>query len=89
MRGRTGRAAFILTVLIVTAHFGTYTYAAPFRQQVAGAASVTLFLLVSGIGGGVGNFAAGASARRRLRATLITGAVAFASATACCPCSAP
>ncbi|HEX6686466.1 MAG TPA: MFS transporter [Candidatus Limnocylindrales bacterium] len=85
VRGRTGRTALILTVLVVTAHFGTYTYVTPFLQQVTGVASVTPFLLVYGIAGVVGNFVAGASVRRRLRATLIAGAAALASATALLP----
>jgi predicted MFS family arabinose efflux permease len=85
VRGRTGRTAAILTVLIVTAHFGTYTYVTPFLQQVTGAGSVTPYLLVYGIAGVVGNFVAGATVRRRLRATLITGAAALASATALLP----
>ncbi|MFG3423683.1 MFS transporter [Micromonospora sp. NPDC047730] len=83
--GRTGRTAVILTVLVVTAHFGTYTYLTPFLQQVTGVGSVTPFLLIYGLGGVVGNFVAGASVRRRLRATLITGAAALASATALLP----
>jgi predicted MFS family arabinose efflux permease len=85
VRGRTGRTAAILTVLIVTAHFGTYTYVTPFLQQVTGAGSVTAYLLVYGIAGVVGNFVAGASVRRRLRATLIASAAALASATALLP----
>jgi predicted MFS family arabinose efflux permease len=85
LRGRTGRTATILTVLIVTAHFGTYTYVTPFLQQVTGIGSVTPFLLVYGIAGVLGNFVAGAIVRRRLRATLIAAAAALASATALLP----
>jgi predicted MFS family arabinose efflux permease len=85
VRGRTGRTAVFLTVLIVTAHFATYTYVTPFLQQVTGVGSVTPFLLVYGIAGVVGNVVAGASVRRRLRATLIACAAALASTTALLP----
>ncbi|MEV4756316.1 MFS transporter [Micromonospora sp. NPDC049559] len=84
-RGRTSRTAMVLTVLVVTAHFGTYTYVTPFLQQVAGIDSVTPFLLVYGIAGVVGNFVAGTTVRLRLRATLIASAVGLASATALLP----
>lgn len=85
VRGRIGRTALMLTVLVVTAHFGTYTYVTPFLQQISGAGSVTLFLLVYGIAGVVGNFVAGTSVRRRLRATLIASAAALALTTALLP----
>ena len=85
VRGRTGRTAVILTVLVVTAHFGTYTYVTPFLQQVTGVGSVTPYLLVYGIAGVVGNFVAGTTVRLRLRATLIASAVMLASAIALLP----
>jgi predicted MFS family arabinose efflux permease len=85
VRGRSGRTAVILTVLIVTAHFGTYTYVTPFLHQVTGVGSVTPFLLAYGIAGVVGNFVAGTLVRRRLRATLIASAAALAAATALLP----
>ncbi|MDO3703277.1 MFS transporter [Micromonospora sp. C28SCA-DRY-2] len=78
---RTGRTALVLTVLVVTAHFGTYTYVTPFLQHVTGVGTVTPFLLVYGIAGVVGNFIAGATVRLRLRATMIASAVALAAAT--------
>ncbi|WP_243710222.1 MFS transporter [Micromonospora sp. KC213] len=83
--GSTGRTALILTALVVTAHFGTYTYVTPFLQQVTGVGSVTPFLLVYGVAGVVGNFVAGAAVRLRLRATMTASAVALASATAMLP----
>lgn len=85
VRGRTGRTALILTVLVVTAHFGAYTYVTPFLQHVTGVGSVTPFLLVYGIAGVLGNFVAGATVRLRLRATLVASAVALASATGLLP----
>ncbi|WP_243705978.1 MFS transporter [Micromonospora sp. KC721] len=82
--GSTGRTAVILTALVVTAHFGTYTYVTPFLQ-VTGVGSVTPFLLVYGVAGVVGNFVAGAAVRLRLRATMTASAVALASVTAMLP----
>jgi predicted MFS family arabinose efflux permease len=81
VRHRTGRTAMILTILVVTAHFGTYTYVTPFLEDVAGVAEVTGFLLAYGIAGVVGNFVAGAAVRRRPRATLIAAAAMLATAT--------
>ncbi|MDC7340266.1 MFS transporter [Streptomyces lydicus] len=56
------RFALLLTFLIVLAHFGTYTYVTPFLQQVtrAGDGQVTVFLLVYGVAGILGNFVGGA-----------------------------
>lgn len=85
VRDRTGRTALTLTVLIVTAHFGTYTYVTPLLQQVTAVGSVTPFLLVYGVAGVVGNFIAGANVRLRLQATLIASAVALAAATGLLP----
>ncbi|MEU9826312.1 MFS transporter [Micromonospora chersina] len=84
-RSHTGRTALVLTVLVVTAHFGTYTYVTPFLQQTTGVGSVTPFLLVYGIAGVAGNFVAGATVRHRLRTTLVVSAVALAAATALLP----
>ncbi|MGW4946882.1 MFS transporter [Actinoplanes sp. NPDC004185] len=84
-RHRTGRTALVLTVLVVTAHFGTYTYVTPFLKQATGVDSVTPFLLVYGIAGVMGNFIAGTTVRHRLQVTLIVSAVVLAAATALLP----
>jgi predicted MFS family arabinose efflux permease len=86
--GRTSRMSLVLTVLVVMAHFGTYTYVTPFLRQVTGAGSVTPFLLVYliyGAAGVVGNFVGGTTVRTRLRGTLTTGPVALTVATALLP----
>ncbi|WP_371526507.1 MFS transporter [Streptomyces sp. NBC_01283] len=83
-RVRVGLAA---TFLIVTAHFGTYTYVTPFLAEVthAGPRTVTLFLLAYGAAGVLGNFLAGAWARRAPRATFATAAGLLATATLLLP----
>ncbi|MCP3799444.1 MFS transporter [Allokutzneria sp. A3M-2-11 16] len=61
LRRRDIRIGLVVTALIVTAHFATYTYITPFLQEVTRTDSVTLFLLVYGMAGVVGNFLSGAS----------------------------
>ncbi|MBF6435870.1 MFS transporter [Nocardia cyriacigeorgica] len=67
---RTGLAAI---VSIVTAHFTAFTYVRPALEQLAGldASAVSTLLLLYGLCGLIGNFAAGAAAARRVRATLL------------------
>ncbi|MGV9778058.1 MFS transporter [Streptosporangium sp. NPDC003464] len=81
------RVGLVLTVLIVTAHFGTYTYVTPFLRQVTGVSPdlITVFLLVYGVAGIVGNFVAGVTVTRRLRATFITSGCMLAGATLLLP----
>ncbi|MFF9509878.1 MFS transporter [Streptomyces sp. NPDC014724] len=82
--GRSGtRFALLITFLIVLSHFATYTYVTPFLEQVthAGPAVITVFLLVYGAAGIVGNFLGGSLvARRPLTATaLAAGSIAAAT----------
>ncbi|MFE7306813.1 MFS transporter, partial [Streptomyces sp. NPDC057546] len=51
------RFALLITFLIVLSHFATYTYVTPFLERVthAGPALITVFLLVYGAAGIVGN----------------------------------
>jgi predicted MFS family arabinose efflux permease len=74
----------IVTALLVTGHFAAYTYVRPFLEQesAAGPGLVGVMLLVYGVAGVVGNFAAGARAARDPRRVLITLAVLIAVATA-------
>ncbi|WP_219418851.1 MFS transporter [Pseudonocardia nigra] len=71
-----------VVVLLVTGHFGAYTYVRPVLEQLGrlDAALVGTLLLVYGIAGVVGNFVAGAAAQRSVRATLqvLCGLVACA-----------
>ncbi|MGW1655385.1 MFS transporter [Streptomyces atratus] len=81
------RFALLLTFLIVLSHFATYTYVTPFLEQVthAGPALITVFLLVYGAAGIVGNFVGGALVTRRPRAAVSLAAGLIAAATALLP----
>lgn len=63
----------LLVAFLVTAHFAAYTYVRPILEDRTGLSSgaVAVSLLVYGVFGVVGNFAAGASAARRARPTLL------------------
>ncbi|MFJ9678088.1 MFS transporter [Streptomyces sp. NPDC101194] len=86
--GRSGtRFALLITFLIVLSHFATYTYVTPFLEQVtrAGPAVITVFLLVYGAAGIIGNFLGGALVvRRPLTATALAAGL-IAAATALLP----
>ncbi|MEV7127559.1 MFS transporter [Streptomyces sp. NPDC093260] len=81
------RFALLLTVLVVLAHFGTYTYVTPFLEQVtdAGSGLITVFLLVYGAAGILGNFLGSSLVARRPRATFGTAAGLIAAATLLLP----
>ncbi|MDP9844016.1 MFS transporter [Streptosporangium lutulentum] len=87
LRGAGVRAGLVLTFLIVMAHFGTYTYVTPFLQQVTQVSPglITTFLLVYGIVGIAGNFIAGMTATRNLRATFVVSGCMIAGATLLLP----
>ncbi|MEE1771858.1 MFS transporter [Streptomyces sp. JV185] len=81
------RFALVLTFLVVLSHFATYTYVTPFLERVTHAvpALITVFLLVYGAAGIVGNFAGGALVTRRPRAAVCLAAGLIAAATALLP----
>lgn len=83
-RVRVGLAA---TFLVVTAHFGTYTYVTPFLADIthAGPGLITVYLLAYGVAGIVGNFLAGAWVRRALRGTFAVATGLLATATSLLP----
>ncbi|MCX5341628.1 MFS transporter [Streptomyces atratus] len=86
--GRTGtRFALLLTFLIVLSHFSTYTYVTPFLEQVTRAdpALITVFLLVYGTAGIVGNFVGSSLVSRRPRTAICLAAGMIAAATALLP----
>lgn len=80
-------AALAMTVLVVLAHFGAYTYVAPFLSTVthAGPGTITLFLLAYGAAGIVGNFAGGSTVGRHPRATFAAAAALISVATLLLP----
>ncbi|WP_017593005.1 MFS transporter [Nocardiopsis potens] len=63
----------IVVTALVTAHFAAYTYVRPVLEEHGGLApsGVAFLLLVYGLFGLAGNFAAGALAARRPRATVL------------------
>ncbi|MFF6804013.1 MFS transporter [Streptomyces sp. NPDC012616] len=81
------RFALLLTVLVVLAHFATYTYVTPFLEQVTDVSSglITVFLLVYGAAGILGNFLGGSLVARHPRATFGTAAGMIAAATLLLP----
>ncbi|QLJ04104.1 MFS transporter [Streptomyces sp. NEAU-sy36] len=87
LRSVNTRFALLLTFLAVLAHFGTYTYVTPFLEQVthAGSQLITVFLLVYGAAGIVGNFLGGAVVSRHPRATFGLAAGMIATVTLLLP----
>ncbi|MBM4823531.1 MFS transporter [Streptomyces actuosus] len=81
------RSALLLTVLIVWAHFGTYTYVTPFLEQVTDVSSrlVTVLLLLYGAAGILGNFLGGFLVARHPRAAFGAAAGMIATATLLMP----
>lgn len=63
----------IVVVLLVTAHFAAYTYVRPFLEELPrmSANAIALLLLLYGVFGLIGNFAAGAAADRKPRLTVL------------------
>jgi predicted MFS family arabinose efflux permease len=76
LRQRQTKVGLIVTCLVVTAHFGTYTYVTTLLQD-----NVSALLLVYGGAGLVGNFLAGTAVDRNLRATFLTSTGLIAAST--------
>ncbi|MFD6095830.1 MFS transporter [Nocardiopsis flavescens] len=74
----------VVVVLLVTAHFAAYTYVRPALEELPrmSANTVALLLLLYGVFGLVGNFAAGAVAGRRPRPTVLLLAAGIGLAVA-------
>ncbi|MBD0671991.1 hypothetical protein BU198_15080, partial [Streptomyces sp. CBMA156] len=77
LAGRGTRTGIAVTVLIVVAHFGSYTYVTPFLTDTthAGAGLVTALLLGYGAAGLLGNVLAGGRAAGALRPVFGAAAV--------------
>jgi predicted MFS family arabinose efflux permease len=73
LRGRNGRAGLIATLLLVLGNFAAYTFIEPFLQERTGVSAglVSVFLLLYGIAGIVGNFAVGRPLASRMRPTVL------------------
>ncbi|MYW18186.1 MFS transporter [Streptomyces sp. SID2955] len=87
LRGAGTRFALLLTFLVVLAHFGTYTYVTPFLERVthAGGGLITVFLLLYGAGGILGNFLGGAWVARYPRTVFGIAAGLIAAVTLLLP----
>ncbi|WP_405806999.1 MFS transporter [Streptomyces sp. NBC_01187] len=87
LRSVNTRFALVATFLLVIAHFGAYTYITPFLEQITQVSSslITVFLLVYGAAGIVGNFIGGATATPYPRATFAAAATMIATATLLLP----
>ncbi|MBE1534373.1 MFS transporter [Actinomadura algeriensis] len=88
LRGRRAVATGItVTILLVTGHFAAYTFVRPVLEDTAGLGpgAVGTLLLLYGIAGVAGNFAAGLRAPAAPRATLAVLAAGVAGAVALVP----
>ncbi|CAM5512439.1 MFS transporter [Streptomyces abikoensis] len=84
LRNAPVAAGLVLIVFLVTAHFAAYTYVRPALEERTGSTpgTIALILLVYGVFGLVGNFASGALAARRARATVLGLTVGIATSIA-------
>jgi predicted MFS family arabinose efflux permease len=81
LRQRETTLALLLTCLIVTAHFSTYTYVTTFLREFLRPDLLSAFLLAYGVAGLVGNLVAGTTAGQHLRTTFLVCASLIAAAT--------
>lgn len=81
------RAGVIASVLVFFGHFAGYTYLSPALHNLAHIDSTwtTPVLLLFGVTGIVGNFAAGVTAARSIRGTLTAGVILLVSSLALLP----
>ncbi|WP_330455081.1 MULTISPECIES: MFS transporter [unclassified Streptomyces] len=87
LRSVNTRFAVVMTFLVVLAHFGMYTYVTPFLEQVthAGSGRITIYLLVYGAAGIVGNFVGGSMVGRCPRSAFAAAAALIGAATLLLP----
>ncbi|MGK5545985.1 MFS transporter [Streptomyces sp. URMC 127] len=73
LRNAPVATGLVLIVFLVTAHFAAYTYVRPVLEERTGSTPgvIALLLLLYGVFGLIGNFASGALAARRARATVV------------------
>jgi predicted MFS family arabinose efflux permease len=69
------RLVLFTVVLFVLGHFGAYTFIRPFLEDNSSAESsfITMALIIFGVGGAIGNFVAGYTTTRNLRASFLVG----------------
>ncbi|MEU9842568.1 MFS transporter [Actinomadura sp. NPDC048032] len=87
VRGLDTRRALLVTVLVVLAHFGAYTYVTPFLERVTQVSPglITVFLLAYGAAGVLGNFLAGTALARHPHVTFGVAGGLIAIATLALP----
>lgn len=87
LRVPRARVGLIVTALLFLAQFTAYTYVAPFLQQLVKVSptTITVALLVFGVAGIAGNFAAGVALSRNLTATLLGTKLLLAAAIIALP----
>ncbi|MET9346984.1 MFS transporter [Streptomyces termitum] len=76
-----------VVAFLVTGHFAAYTYVRPALEEISGAGPTMIgtLLLVYGVAGVLGNFAAGAGAGRSPRGTLLVIAIVLAATVGLLP----
>lgn len=77
LRSRNGVVGIVAMVLIIVAHFGTYTYITAFLSEKAGfsGTAISATLLAYTFFGLIGNFAGGAASDRNVKNTLVCGII--------------
>jgi predicted MFS family arabinose efflux permease len=87
LRVPRARVGLIAAAFVFAAQFAAYTYVAPFLQQLVGVGpdTVTLALLVFGVAGIVGNFAAGFTLNRSVLGTIGASKFVLAAAVVALP----
>jgi predicted MFS family arabinose efflux permease len=87
LRVPRARVGLIAAAFVFAAQFAAYTYVAPFLQQLVGVGpdTVTLALLVFGVAGIVGNFAAGYTLNRSVLGTIGASKFVLAAAVVALP----
>jgi predicted MFS family arabinose efflux permease len=82
---RRSKRAIVVTCMLVTAHFATYTYVTPFLREVVRPELIGVFLLAYGAAGLVGNLIAGTAVARSVHLTFAGCAACIATATLLLP----
>ncbi len=82
VHNRQLRVAMFAVTLYVLGHFGAYTFIRPFAEENTGVSAgfITVLLVIDGIGGAVGNFVAGYTVTRNLRASFVAAIVGIVTA---------
>lgn len=83
------RSGLLVTVSIVLAHFGTYTYVTPLLAGIVGPGLISPYLLAYGVAGIAGSLVAGTAIPRSLPATFTAAALLVAVSVVLLPFAGP